>query len=97
MIQETDSAMGNFFFIEVSKWVFHGRGPHKFMNVGYQQGKATFDAQSWVVYSSTFDFCMAFMVTFWCATFKNLFPNAVSLFCGMVPKSEMSTGNQFGY
>ena len=64
MIQERDSVVGNFFFIELSKWVFHGRGPHKFMNIGYVQGKATFDAQSQAIYSSAFGFCMAIMATF---------------------------------
>ena len=97
MIQETDSAMGNFFFIEVSKWVFHGRGPHKFMNVGYQQGKATFDAQSRAFHSFVSGFYMAFMAAFWCPTFKNLFSDAIPWFNGMVLKLEMSTGNQFRY
>ena len=35
--QERDSALG-VFFIELSKWVFHGRGPHKFMSVSHQRG-----------------------------------------------------------
>ena len=35
--QERDSALG-VFFVELSKWVFHGRGPHKFMSVSHQRG-----------------------------------------------------------
>ena len=35
--QERDSALGDF-FTELSKWVFHERGPQKFMSVSHQRG-----------------------------------------------------------
>ena len=63
----------------------------------YQQGKATFDAQSRAFHSFVSGFYMAFMAAFWCPTFKNLFSDAIPWFNGMVLKLEMSTGNQFRY